>query len=115
MANVKNIAKTMRNLVHNAGAWGTGPYMYTVAGSNIIEFYAAANDKSTPYPMAFKPGATIYHDGLYFTATIQGGASHLWTMDQVAEKPGTATRTSTCPTRPRPEAEATPTPRAPPS
>jgi hypothetical protein len=85
MANVKNIAKTMRNLVHNAGAWGTGPYMYTVAGSNIIEFYAAANDKSTPYPMAFKPGATIYHDGLYFTATIQGGASHLWTMDQVAE------------------------------
>lgn len=87
MTYILNAAKTMRNLVHNAGAFGSGPFYYSVAGTRVIEFWDTANHQfygGNPVPVEFKPGATIYHDPTGFLATIQGGSGFSWTIDQPA-------------------------------
>src|SRR6266404_5745920 len=84
MTYILNKAKSMRNLVHNFGQFGYGPFYYSTQGLRVIEFWSAANDKSVPYPVEFKPGATLYHDATGFLATIQGGAGNSWVIDQPA-------------------------------
>src|SRR2546430_17313495 len=85
MANLLNEAKTLRNLVHNSGAWNSGPFLYTTAGSRVSEFWDAANHVSfgrNPVSVDLKPGATIYRDDVTVLAPVQGGAGFSWTLDQ---------------------------------
>lgn len=80
MPYIQNAAKTMRNL--KRGADGAAPYAYFTAGLRLLEFFAAANDRSTPNPIDLKPGTTFYHDGYRALVTIQGGSGNTYLCDQ---------------------------------
>jgi len=81
MPYILNKAKTARNL-ERGSQWGVAPFAYFTAGQRQLEFFAASNDKSTPYPVDLKPGATFYQDGYQALVTIQGGSGHSYLVDQ---------------------------------